>query len=216
MARSPRRSAKLFIEILEPRRMLHGGASAWLQMRPPGFEGRRIASSVASPASATASAATIVGRVVDSSGRGVAGVPVAIGEGADAVATKTDMRGRFVVSGVDADARSQLVVVDGPDALSRGRYARAVGTTSQYADPNAAVPALEIVLPRIDLAHAADFRRVPPTRSVDVTTPAAPGFSLHVAAGTAATATGRAFRGKIAATVLPGPSGTHLIEIDGP
>jgi RHS repeat-associated protein len=195
--------------------MLRGGGLPWRELLAQGLLTRRD-----TPADLAVPSMTITGRVVDARGRGVAGVPVVLGEGAEAVAARTDARGRFVLRNLTDLDPSKLLVIDGPGAPARGRYARSVGTLSQYATGVSAAsvgpPTLNVVLPSVDLAHATDFRRVPASRAVDVKTSALPGFVLHVAAGGAATASGRAYRGRIAVTPLAGPNGSLAVGIDGP
>ncbi|WZP01264.1 discoidin domain-containing protein (plasmid) [Isosphaeraceae bacterium EP7] len=60
------------------------------------------------------------------------------------------------------------------------------------------------------------YRWVGPGRAWDLTTPALPGFALHVGKGDVRTASGRAYQGRLALTVLPGAgSGDYQVRIAG-
>ncbi len=144
----------------------------------------------------------VSGQVVDESGRPLANVPVMIG----GLGTKTDAKGGFTIAGLPD--RPGPLMLDGPHADAAGSRMMLMAPTPQFlghpAYPGVAnvVPG-PIVLPRVDLAHATDFAAVDARRALDLTSPDLPGVRLHVAPGSARTADGKPFAGKLALTALP-------------
>jgi hypothetical protein len=81
--------------------------------------------------------------------------------------------------------------------------------------PTAIKLASPITLSSIDLTHSTDFRNIGPKQAVNVTTPVLSGFAIHVSPGSAKSRNGHLFHGKVSVTVLPGPSGSYLIQVAG-
>jgi len=202
-----RRSTAPSMERLEARQLLRGGPADWMRMRSS-------AADLGLAAVATAPPSTVLaGRVVDARGVGVAGATVvAVDDGGRvAAAARADLRGRFVLRGVDPADDSLVLVAEAFGPAS----ARLAGTAVPLARL-AAGASPTIALAAIDPTGSVDFRRVARGASIDVTTPALPGFALHVAAGSAIGPAGGAYRGRIAATPSIGPDGSLAVAVDGP
>ena len=125
----------------------------------------------------------VSGRVVDESGKPLAGIPVSIGT---AVAT-TDASGNFLVVGVPEDP----VPLSAGGAVAKaqdrqGLLAPVVQLLghSLYSGANNAIAA-PLILPKIDWTAPAAFTRASKAKAIDATNSAMPGFAIQMPAGAA-------------------------------
>jgi hypothetical protein len=168
----------------------------------------------------------VSGQVVDVKSHPLDRVPVMIGS----TMTMTDSKGYFTLSHVASQPGP--LTLDGYHADAAGDYMMLMAPTAQflghavYVNADNVVPQ-PIVLPHIDLAHAADFSKVDQSQPLDLTSPMLPGVSLHVAPHSAMTPDGKPFTGKLALTVLPANQlrevlphdvfpGSLFVGVDGP
>ncbi|MGZ3145194.1 RHS repeat-associated core domain-containing protein [Lentzea chajnantorensis] len=119
----------------------------------------------------------ISGHVLGLDGRPLAGIPVRV----DSIRTTTDASGRFLLSGVRANAT--MIVVDGyAAATGKSRY----GTFRIHArvERGRTTPLdAPVWLPKLDMAHTVKLA-APTANDTVLTTPAIPGLEVHIPVGT--------------------------------
>ena len=128
----------------------------------------------------------VSGRVVDESGLPLAGLPVSIG-GSRAT---TDPLGRFTLTNVPADPGP--LSAGGATGAAQGRQDLTAPADQLlghpvYAGADNVVPA-PLILPKITWSTPASFSRPDPTRVLNLSNPAIPGFDIQLPPGPAGTA----------------------------
>jgi RHS repeat-associated protein len=151
----------------------------------------------------------VSGQVVDESGNPLAGITVMVGSRMGL----TDASGGFTLTGLSTT--SAPLTVDGLQTATSDRMMVMVPDDQilghpVYANANNVV-AKPILLPRIDVAHAADLSKFDPTKPLDVTNPALPGVHLTLPAHSAVTGLGTPFLGKLVLTNLPASEVSELL-----